>query len=481
MTHLATGCRGALDWPDTTVRRAALPESTHPDVIVAGAGPAGALCAILLARRGHEVVLLSSDRAPPRIEGLSPRVVEALRVHRLDQAAAAVGPLVERVVTWNGETSGRNREHVTQRAGFDAALRRDAAEAGVRCLPVRRLALDGAAAVRIVTEQGDALRLDGRVLVEARGRAAPCPRSRQTRGPETTALVRRLDGLGGQRFTAVEGFAEGWAWLVSGGAEAYLQIFVDSADGLPKRRELTALFDRHAAGLGLIGELMGGARPAGPVMTRGADARLADELFGARRLRVGDAAAAVDPLSGHGVFEALGSALAASAALHTLLARPGSAALARRFYLECTRHAFQRYCRVGRDFYALEQRWRERPFWRRRAAWPDDEPAHRPAFAEAPRIEARPVVEDGFVVERRVVVTPDQPRGIWRVDEVPLAELIELLGRHVGQPLDEIEPTLAGSLGATPRQLATALDWLRARRLLAAGDRVELQEPAVLS
>ena len=155
--------------------------------------------------------------------------------------------------------------------------------------------------------------------------------------------------------------------------------------------------------------------------------------------------------------------------------RPADAALARRFYLERTRHAFQRYCRVGREFYALEQRWPERPFWRRRSAWPDLEPSHRPAFETKARIEARPAVEDGFVVSRRVVVTADQPRGIWRVDGVAVAELIDLLRAEEGRSLAETEPALARALDASPAALATALDWLRARRLLAPGERVALQ------
>ena len=453
---------------------------TTADIVVLGAGPAGVLTAVLLARRGHEVVLLSTERAPPRIEGLSERVVEALRVHGLTEAAGAVGPQVERRVCWNGETSGRNREQVTARAAFDTALLRDARHHGVRCLPVTRLALDGPRAVRIVTEADEARRLEGRLLVEARGRGAPCPRGRQTRGPETTALVRRIAGLPAGGFTAVESFPDGWAWLVACGDEAYLQIFVDSADGLPKRGALSALFEHHAAALPMIAELIGPGRATGRVMTRGCTARLADDLLTESRLRVGDAAGAVDPLSGHGNFEALGSALAASATLHTLLERPEDAELAGRFYLERTRHAFQRYSRVGREFYALETRWPDRPFWQRRSAWPDQEPAHRPAFAEAARIERRPVVEDGFVVARRVVVTADQPRGIWRIDTVPVTELIDRLRELDGRRFGEIHPELARALSASDAQLATALDWLRARRLLAPGDRVALQDAALL-
>lgn len=449
---------------------------TH-DVIVAGAGPAGVLTAILLARRGHSVVLLAAGRARPRIEGLSQRVLDTLRAHGLSEAAATVGPEVERFVAWNGERSARNREHITDRIAFDTALLRDAEREGVRVLPVQRLTLDRATegpAARVTASDGGTRVLMGRFLVEARGRSAPSARIRDVRGPATTALVRRIEGGPSHRCTAVESFAEGWAWFVCDGDTAFLQIFVDSSGGLPKQGALRDFFDAQARSLDTIPELLGDGHAVGAVMTRGARARLAADLIGANRLRVGDAAAAVDPLSGHGLFEALGSALAASAVVHTMLERPENSGLARRFYLERTKGGFQRYARVGRDFYALETRWLERPFWCARALWPDREAAHRPPDAEPARIESRPVIEAGFVVESRVVVTADQPRGIWRVAEVPLADLLDLLEESQGLRLAAKRPALAQRLQTSEEQLATAIEWLRARRLLATSDRILL-------
>ena len=84
------------------------------------------------------------------------------------------------------------------------------------------------------------------------------------------------------------------------------------------------------------------------------------------------------------------------------------------------------------------------------------------------------MIETGFVVERRVVITADQPRGIWCVDEVPLAELLDLLMEWQGECLAGKQAALAQRLQATEGQLATALDWLRARRLLAAGEIIAL-------
>lgn len=450
------------------------------DIIVIGAGPAGAVTAILLARLGYDVLLLSRAQGRPRIEGFSQRVLQVLDAHGLDEALAAVGPPVGRQAVWNGEAAARNVEYATERNAFDAGLLRDAEANGVRCLEIRRVSLAGdaeAPLVRVVGTDGRTFELSPRFVIEARGRSAPYGRARPVVGAETTALTRRIDEPVGEPRTMVESFADGWAWYVCDGKQAFLQIFVDSAGGLPKRAALAALFDRHAETLVEIGAAIAPGNPTGPVTTRNAAPRMAGRILAGSTIRVGDAASAPDPLSGNGVFAALGSALSAAAFVHTHIETPESRALAQRFYEERTQDGFMRFARVGRDFYATEKRWSDRPFWRARARWPDREPPHAPTGSGPVRIERRPVVDGALIVERKVAVTPDQPRGIWRVDGVPVAELIEHLRAHEGEPITEHAPRLAKQLGVGGGNLAVALDWLRSRRVLAAGETVAMTKP----
>ncbi len=456
------------------------PEQGH-DVIVAGAGPAGVLTAVLLTRLGRKVLLLAPGRSRPRIEGLSQRVVDILQTHGLDHAHRAVGPVVTREVLWNGEGGGRNREYVTDREAFDAALLRDCRAAGIETRTFSRLSVsESEDGVLVACADGDhSVDAAARIFVEARGRRAPLSRACQRRGPETTAIMRRIVGSDGRAGTALESFQDGWAWYVCDGTKAFLQVFFDSGGGLPKRAQLLSRFDRALAELPLLSGFLAGGRACGAAMTRNATPYLATQLLGSTRIRVGDAALAVDPLSGHGLFEALGSALAATAVINTLLALPERDALARRFYDERAQLAFLRYCRTGRDFYALESRWRDRDFWRARAAWPDREPAHAGVGLGRLAVVRRPVVENGLIVERRVVVTPDQPRGIWRVDGVPLPELIDLLQAREGQSLAASLPEAARRLAAAEAELATALDWLRARGLLAGDETIRLNTAAL--
>lgn len=378
---------------------------------------------------------------------------------------------------WNGQAAARNIEYATERNAFDAGLLRDAEANGVRCLETTRVTLAGdeeTPLVRVTTAGGEAIEIAPRFVVEARGRSAPYGRARPMKGIETTALTRRIEADAREPQTMVESFADGWAWYVCDGARAFLQIFIGSAGGLPKRAALDALFDGHAEKLVETNAAIAPAKPAGPVTTRNAAPRMAGKVLTGANIRIGDAASAPDPLSGNGVFAALGSALSAAAAVHTFIKTPENRALARRFYAERTLDGFLRFARVGRDFYATEERWPARPFWAARSKWPDAQPPHAPMHGGKLRIEQRPVVDDGLIVERKVVVTADQPRGIWRVDTVPVADLIECLGSSQGETIAEIAPGLAKRLGVGEGNLAVALDWLRSRQTLAPGGTVAI-------
>jgi flavin-dependent dehydrogenase len=430
------------------------------DILVAGGGPAGCAAALGLARLGHSVRVVTTPRRP-LVEGLSERVLEALESVGCRRAIAATGLAVRREASWNGALSAANRERVVARERFDAALLEDAAGGGVEVATghITRLALS-ADGWRLETGRGE--RFAGGFLVEARGRRAP---GRRRRGPATMALGRMFEGVPGQARTAVAGFERGWAWYAStGDGRGTLQLVISSAAPLPGRRDLAAFFERLRGEVAEAKGWLGAGRGVGEITARHAETSRAASPLADRLIRVGDAALAIDPLSGHGVFEALASARAAVPVINTMLRRPRDAALALAFYGERLRLAFERFARIGRDFYALERRFADRDFWRERRLWPDDRPAHAPAFEGSPRVAARPVIEDGFITERPVLVSADQPRGVWQVDGVPVVALLEWY-RCKGGALADPVAAAAARFARTPAQITTALQWLRFRRL----------------
>jgi len=432
------------------------------DIVIAGCGPSGALLACLLTRLGYDVVAVHAAPRPARIEGLGQRTIDVMRAHGLAGALSAVDMPVRRRAHWAGETGDYNQEFIVSRDAFDAALIEDARSAGVLCIAGQCGAIqlgDTGAILDVNAVDGGARQINARFFVEARGRAAPRVRSEGLRGPETTGLIRQVEAAAAPG-TMIESFCNGWAWFVSSGSQAFMQIFVDSTKGLPKRDSLAAHHEQLCGQLKHIPQTAG-VNCTGPVISRSSTSLLSAHLVTERSLRLGDAAVALDPLSGHGMFAAFGSALAASATINTILRQPGDSGLAQKFYADRATHAAMRNARIGRDFYRLETGWQDQSFWSARSVWPDDEPAHEPAGSQPPRIESMPVVANGLITQQAVVVTADHPRGVWRVDDIALAPLLEMIGQSADKGAGQLVETVAAQLKVRPIQVANAINWLR--------------------
>ncbi|SFQ80902.1 Dehydrogenase (flavoprotein) [Pseudomonas sp. NFPP07] len=409
-------------------------------ILVLGAGPAGAAVALGLRRLGYAVALVSEWRRFPALEGVSLRVLEALRGAGLGRGLEAALQASQRQVVWNGQSHAQNVEYLLDRPRFDRGLREDLREAGVELIEGRVLEVQS-------TANGHRLRIEGQAerfadfLVEARGRQAPAlskELGKGLRGPETLSLLNRWQGAPGSTASAVHSLEDGWAWMArQADGQCYWQLTVDVASAaLPGKAQLLDYCRQRRQGSALARAFFG----AGPehdlqLHARSSTAILCPQVCGANWIRVGDAAMAVDPLSGNGIFQSLSSALQAPAVINTLLQRPERAALAQRFHALRVEQLFLRFARIGRDFYADEQRWAEQPFWQARRQWPDREPAHRVADFSALRIERAPVLRDGLVEEAEVVITPDQPLGIWHVQGVELAPLLRRLPNEPAQQL----------------------------------------------
>lgn len=409
----------------------------EPRILVLGAGPAGAAAAIGLRRLGYSVAVISEWRRFAAVEGVSQRVLEGLRHAGLVHAMASAAPPAPRRVHWNGDAHGVNQECLVDRPVFDAALREDLRRAGVELIEARVRSVESSAAGhRLYLEPGGVQHAD--FLVEARGRQAPLAAGR-LRGPETVSLLNFWRQAPGVAASAVESLSDGWAWMARlADGRCYWQITLDVASaGLPPREQLPAYCAERRRHSALVAEIFGAAalQPA-EVHARSSTAILFHDCGGANWLRVGDAAMAVDPLSGNGIFQSLSSALQAPAVINTLLRHPERAELALGFHQRRVEHLFLRFARTGRDFYALEQRWAAHPFWHKRSAWPDSEPMHAAVDASQVRVERLPVIRDGLIEEAEVVVTADQPLGIWHLQGVALAPLVRAV--QDGRMLDEL-------------------------------------------
>jgi flavin-dependent dehydrogenase len=107
-----------------------------------------------------------------------------------------------------------------------------------------------------------------------------------------------------------------------------------------------------------------GARPVGAPKPVPAGSRHLTGGGPLTLISVGDAASCFDPVSGQGIIKALRSGIFASYAAADYLRRGDERGIMR--YRALVEREFSAYRRTLRDYYALEQRWPDRPFWRRR-------------------------------------------------------------------------------------------------------------------
>ena len=423
---------------------------------------------MVLARRladmGYQVLVVSRPRQPPTLEGFSERTLMLCGRFCGIEEWVRGRELIARDVYWNGERSTANREAVIDRANFDNMIAAAALREGIRIIDGRVSTVSQQDSTwRLVIKSGtaDDMTVDARFLVEARGRAAPVAGRSKLRGPRLVCLSRRWRfSPQGKAAAAVGPFRDGWGWFIRGEDGAgILQFFVD-ASSVRSRPELPDIYRGCVSALSEASQWVQEGEEDSDVFSRHAGMVISNDLCSARHIRIGDAAMAIDPLSGHGVYKACANALAAAPVVNTLMRRPDAAALAIDFYRTRVTDDFWVSARLARDFYREEQRWVDQPFWRERRDWPDDAPAHAPIKEGVANVERRPVSVQNYVEEREVLVTPDQPRGVLHLGGIPAAEAWRMLAGDMKTPQE-----LANHFAVPLNTAAEALRWLAERRL----------------
>ena len=349
---------------------------TRADVVVVGAGPAGAATAILLAERGHAVTLLDKAAFPrPKICGeyLSPeaaRVLDRLGVLKAVDAAGAQPLHGMRITAPDGTvldgaypTGGRwrgYRDHAlaVPREAFDRILVERA-----RALPVdvrerhrvTGLLRDGDRVVGVQAEDEDGARVDvgARLVVGADGRASAVAHALGLMRPhrlQRLALIQHVSGIEGVHdrgeiyvdppdYSILNPVAPG---LVN------LSLVVPLAHARPYGRRMAAFFEARIKQLRHLPARVAGMRAEGPLRVMGPLAYRVREPRVGGVLLAGDAAGFYDPFTGEGLFTALRSAELLAEVAHPALTRDDVSAAALAPYAAARGRAFADKARVTR-------------------------------------------------------------------------------------------------------------------------------------
>lgn len=354
------------------------------DVVVVGAGPAGAATAILLAERGVAVTVVDRARFPrPKLCGeyVSPEAVRILdrldALKALDDAGAAriLGMRITApdgtVVTGTYRAVGPWRPY----RGHALAVSRETLDGvlvdRLRTLPVELL--EGVRVTDVAREGGrvtgvDAVDADGRalalrapVVVAADGRASVVV---QRLGCRAAHPLRRL--ALGTYVAGVEGAAEYGEIFVDppdyailnplGPGRVNMSLVVPVAHAAPWSARREAFFAARVRQLPHLARRVAGAERIAPLQAMGPLAYRVTPPREGGVLFVGDAAGFYDPLTGEGVFAALrGAELAAEAIVRALAAGDVSAA-ALAPYRAARRAAFAGKARFTRALHAVVRR-----------------------------------------------------------------------------------------------------------------------------
>lgn len=358
----------------------------HHDVIVVGAGPAGAATAILLAERGLAVLVLDRARSPrAKICGeyLSPegvRILDRLGVLKAIDAAGAIPLAGMRIIGPDGRSlEGRYRPLGVWRPYRDGALAIERAILDgaltdrLRALPVdfreqvraTEIIVEGDRVVGIRAADTEGRHHDFRaaLTIGADGRASVVAQRLGCRGHHRLrrmALATYVSGLSDCRALG-EIFIDppDYAILNPVGADRVnFSLVVPLAHVVPHAARLDVFFGARVKQLPHLARRVAGAVRVAPVVALGPLAyRVSAPRLGGVLL-VGDAAGFYDPFTGEGIFSALRGAELVAEVAAPALARGDLSANALGAYERARKDVFRAKARLTRAIQAvIGHRW----------------------------------------------------------------------------------------------------------------------------
>jgi flavin-dependent dehydrogenase len=350
------------------------------DVVVIGAGPAGALTAMPLARQECRVALFDRKRSgsfsvgetlPPQVSWL---LADLGLFERFSTQGHRRSPGI--VSAWGSEeplaadylfSTNGDGWHV-DRSAFNQLLREAAIGAGASLFEETSIKTCFSSVRGWTVHAGDS-ECDCQILVDATGRhpSSKLPHPSRLVYDRLISIVglTKANANGGHTpsdYTLIESVKDGWFYSALLPNGNYIVTFTTDADVYTAGRAACSAY--------LDGQLRGAP------LTRARIRELPREItaFSAVTMQrkmvakdnwiaVGDAAQSYDPLCGLGVWTAMNAARKAAPVIQGM--REGNAQSAEAYNMK-HQQAFASYREKHAAYYALERRWLESAFWARR-------------------------------------------------------------------------------------------------------------------
>lgn len=351
------------------------------DVLILGAGPAGAATALGLLAAGVKRVLLV-DRPITRPfqigESATPDVPALLEQLGLEKDLGKLGHRAYHgnLSLWGGASivdhflfRGRGHGWHLNRQAFNIWLQDQAVARGAKLVSPASLAgilprPDGWQ--MNITGLG---KITAHVVVDATGRKAALASHLGAHWQKLDALVALavrvapVDGFAG--LSLVEPFADGWWYAASLPGEHTIVTLMTDRDIARERGfyDAQGYLNAWRSASELPARVQPPAEP-GQIAVFAAHGGFLNRAAGSRWIAVGDALIAFDPLTSSGIAGALDDALAAIPAILSQLTGNTEAS---RVYAQRANNTLKRYLTEHQQHYSTERRWSDQPFWARRA------------------------------------------------------------------------------------------------------------------
>ncbi|MFI6875891.1 NAD(P)/FAD-dependent oxidoreductase [Streptomyces sp. NPDC050400] len=354
------------------------------DVVVIGAGPAGAVSAYMLAKQGHSVLLLEKEPNPrfhigesllPYMMGLFERIglrdVVAAQGYVPKFGGEFIDPTEKKFFegvfradfTKQGEGRHDNAFQV-QRQRFDRMLAEQAQAAGARLLlgaNVGELLMDGDRMVGVRYEHdGEQHEVHASYVIDASGRSGRIAHRFGLRKTleklRMVAVYRHYSGLDESHNPGVEGdiqvgaHDDGWVWAIPLSKDSISVGTVMPRDVL-RGSTPEQLFEEHVARIPRITARLKGTEPAMDLKIETDYCYHSDTVTGPGWLMVGDAGCFGDPMFSGGVLVATATAVRAAETLGEALADPSAEERLLDRYANYFKTGYDTYIRLIHAYY----------------------------------------------------------------------------------------------------------------------------------
>ncbi|NET32685.1 MAG: NAD(P)/FAD-dependent oxidoreductase [Cyanothece sp. SIO1E1] len=345
------------------------------DVLVAGAGPAGALAAFVLARAGWQVLLIDEIwmdkyKVGESLLGAARQILQSLDLlsilesgsHLLNYGNVSAWG-TDQLVANDFINDPRGLGWHLDRVEFDESLRLAACYAGAVLWRNRvKSVTDMNSIWRIVLKDRE---VSARWFIDATGRAASLARSQgaiRRRDLPLFATYRWVVASDDdtETRTFVEAVPNGWWYSARLPRQTRVIIFHTDAQKATDIRRQPDLWEVYLEETRYICHLLGGVTYTDSPHVIEAGGGYLNNFAGPQWIVAGDAALIFDPISSQGIFNALYTGMKAGQAVHAALIGDLSGVDA---YIERLKAIRAAYCRHYSLIYRSENRWADKSFW----------------------------------------------------------------------------------------------------------------------